>query len=156
MKIDPENLDLRSLPSIPLEDRKMLPVISGIYFAIDSQGTVQYIGRSANLNQRWLQHHRISNLEECDRILIAWLEVTEPALLPEIEKALIDWFKPPLNGYISLSQDRESDGLVRTSVTIPESVMKKFRDYCNKQRRSVSAQLTLLIEKELEDQDNED
>ncbi|NJL52538.1 MAG: CopG family transcriptional regulator [Hydrococcus sp. SU_1_0] len=45
--------------------------------------------------------------------------------------------------------------MVRTSVTIPESVMKKFRDYCNKQRRSLSAQITLLIEKELEEKNYE-
>lgn len=50
----------------------------------------------------------------------------------------------------------KQEKMVRTSVTIPESVMKKFRDYCNKQRRSVSAQLTLLIEKELEEKGNED
>lgn len=50
----------------------------------------------------------------------------------------------------------KQEKMVRTSVTIPESVMKKFRDYCNKQRRSVSAQLTLLIEKELDCQEKED
>jgi hypothetical protein len=50
----------------------------------------------------------------------------------------------------------KQEKLVRTSVTIPESVMKKFRDYCNKERRSVSAQLTLLIEKELESKEKED
>ena len=50
----------------------------------------------------------------------------------------------------------KQEKMVRTSVTIPESVMKKFRDYCNKQRRSVSAQLTLLIEKELEEKKIED
>lgn len=50
----------------------------------------------------------------------------------------------------------KQEKMVRTSVTIPESVMKKFRDYCGKQRRSVSAQITLLIEKELESQEKED
>ena len=50
----------------------------------------------------------------------------------------------------------KQEKMARTSITIPESVMKKFRDYCNKQRRSVSAQLTLLIEKELESQEKED
>jgi hypothetical protein len=28
---------------------------------------------------------------------VAWLEISETNLLPEIEKALINWFKPPLN-----------------------------------------------------------
>ncbi|HEY9768817.1 MAG TPA: hypothetical protein V6C71_10020 [Coleofasciculaceae cyanobacterium] len=50
----------------------------------------------------------------------------------------------------------QQEKLVRTSVTVPESVMKKFRDYCNKQRRSVSAQMTLLIEQQLEREEAED
>ncbi|MEY2833671.1 MAG: CopG-like 1 or ribbon-helix-helix domain, 5 [Cyanobacteriota bacterium] len=50
----------------------------------------------------------------------------------------------------------KQEKMVRTSVTIPESVMKKFRDYCNEQRRSVSAQLTLLIERELEEKKGKD
>jgi metal-responsive CopG/Arc/MetJ family transcriptional regulator len=42
--------------------------------------------------------------------------------------------------------------MVRTSVTIPESLIEEFKEYCKKTRRSVSAQVTLLIEKELEAQ----
>ncbi|MGL5803860.1 MAG: ribbon-helix-helix domain-containing protein [Xenococcaceae cyanobacterium] len=40
--------------------------------------------------------------------------------------------------------------MVRTSVTVPESLIEKFREYCKKNRRSVSAQITLLIERELQ------
>jgi excinuclease UvrABC nuclease subunit len=92
MKLDPKSINVRSLPSVPLEDKKMLPKIPGIYFAIDRQGIVQYIGRSANLNQRWLQHHRQSDLESGDRVSIAWLEINDSSLLDQIEQALIDYF----------------------------------------------------------------
>jgi metal-responsive CopG/Arc/MetJ family transcriptional regulator len=47
--------------------------------------------------------------------------------------------------------DIDKEGkMVRTSVTVPESLIEKFREYCKKNRRSVSAQITLLIEKELQ------
>lgn len=48
-----------------------------------------------------------------------------------------------------MHNDRE-EKMVRTSVTIPESVMEKFKIYCKEKRRSVSAQITLLMEQELE------
>lgn len=48
----PDQVNFSTLPSLPLECRKALPECSGIYFAIDSQGVVQYIGKSSNLRQR--------------------------------------------------------------------------------------------------------
>ena len=92
---NPESLDLSTLPSVLLKNRLMLPKISGIYFAM-SNGTVQYIGRSTNLYQRWAAHHRYSDLHPDSHI--AWIEISNVHLLPEIEKALIAWFKPQLNG----------------------------------------------------------
>ena len=47
-----------------------------------------------------------------------------------------------------MDNDKE-EKMVRTSVTIPETIMEKFRVYCKGKRRSVSAQITLLIEQEL-------
>ena len=70
--INPETLDLTTLPSLPLSDRKLLPVVSCIYFAM-SNGIVQYIGRSKNLQQRWMTHHHIEDLGTDSHI--AWLEI---------------------------------------------------------------------------------
>jgi hypothetical protein len=56
--ITPEQINLSTLPSVSLDCRKDLPECPGIYFAVDSAGTVQYIGRSNNIRQRWSQHHR--------------------------------------------------------------------------------------------------
>ena len=50
-----------------------------------------------------------------------------------------------------MSNDRE-EKMVRTSVTIPESIIEKFKVYCKGKRRSVSAQITLLIEQELKNE----
>jgi len=95
--IDPQTITPTQLPSLPLKSRNKLPKTPGIYFAIDSQGTIQYIGRSVDINQRWKQHHRCDQLEEVGGVQIAWLEVSEQGLLLDIERALIKWFDPPLN-----------------------------------------------------------
>jgi hypothetical protein len=100
--IDPQSLDLTSLPSVCLADRSLLPPTAGIYFAIDSLGTVQYIGKASGkdgLNGRWksLIHHRCRQLQSIGGVKIAYMSIDTPELLPQIEKALIDWFDPPLN-----------------------------------------------------------
>lgn len=86
-----------ALPSLPLHERSQLPATPGIYFALDTFGCVQYIGRSVNLRQRWLAHHRYLELESMDFVSIAWLEVSVPGMLAEIESALVTYFQPPLN-----------------------------------------------------------
>lgn len=48
MLVNPE-----TLPSIPLAQKSKLPVCPGIYFAIDGEEKVLYIGCSKNINQRW-------------------------------------------------------------------------------------------------------
>lgn len=94
--INPSELCLDSLPSIPLESRSELPTVPCIYFAIDSQGLVQYIGRSNNARQRWLSHHCRRPLERMSGVKIAYLQCPKE-LLDEIELCLIDWFRPALN-----------------------------------------------------------
>lgn len=99
--INPKALDIKTLPWLPLEEKAAFPKKSAIYFAIDSQGTVQYIGRSANVRQRWGNHHKYDVLSEIGNIKIAYLFVDAVELLPKIEAALIEWFKPPLNNSLS-------------------------------------------------------
>lgn len=96
--INPETVTPSSLPSVRLSNRKRLPQRPGIYFAIDSQGIVQYIGKSENIYARWKNHHRTGQLEHFDSVKIAYLEFSNLEMLHELERALISWFKPPLNG----------------------------------------------------------
>jgi len=92
MTFNPTAVDLTTLPWLPLEDTSAFPARACIYFAIDSLGTVQYIGRSVNVRQRWAQHHKYEALSGADGVKIAYLFVDAPELLPEIEKALITFF----------------------------------------------------------------
>lgn len=95
--IEPASLDISSLPWLPLSEQNAFPQRPTIYFAIDSTGLIQYIGRSVNPRQRWKSHHQFNNLSKIGQIRIAYLFVDSPDLLPDIERALIQWFKPPLN-----------------------------------------------------------
>jgi len=95
--INPSEVNLSELPWLPLEAKSAFPRQSSIYFAIDSLGTVQYIGRSVDPKIRWAGHHRYIELQEIGSIKISYLFVDSPELLPAIESALIDWFDPPLN-----------------------------------------------------------
>jgi DNA-binding Xre family transcriptional regulator len=95
--INPSEINLSSLPWLPLDTKSAFPKNPAIYFAIDSQGTVQYIGRSLNPKNRWASHHKYEQLQAIGGIKIVYLFVDSGELLPEIELALISWFNPPLN-----------------------------------------------------------
>jgi len=45
----------------------------------------------------------------------------------------------------------DQEKMTRISATIPEQVAEEFKDLCKKQRRSVSAQITLLMERALKE-----
>ncbi len=95
--INPSDIKLDTLPWLPLEEKAAFPKRSAIYFAIDSLGTVQYIGRAVNMYNRWGNHHKYHQLTAIDNIKIAYLLIDTPQLLPEIENALIEYFQPLLN-----------------------------------------------------------
>jgi len=163
--IDPQSLDLTSLPFVCLADRSLLPPVAGIYLAIDSLGVVQYIGKASGkdgLNGRWKStlHHRYHQLEGMGGIKIAYLSVDTLELLPAIEKALIDWFDPPLNIRLKSSakvlNNALAEKMARTSITIPEELLEEFKQYCDEQRRSVSAQIAFMIEEALRGQKSND
>lgn len=95
--INPKDLDLNTLPWLPLTEKVSFPEQPAIYFAIDANDVIQYIGRSKNPRQRWRQHHRYKELNAIAGIKIAYLFIDRLELFSEIEKALIAWFNPCLN-----------------------------------------------------------
>ncbi|MBU7587336.1 MAG: helix-turn-helix domain-containing protein [Nostoc sp. TH1S01] len=111
MAINPATIDPLALPSVSLHERSQLPTTPCIYFAIDSNGVVQYIGRSVNPAQRWASHHKRQALNNQTGIRIAYLEV-EVDLLHWVELALIKWFNPPLNHSIEPNELDSCDGYV--------------------------------------------
>jgi excinuclease UvrABC nuclease subunit len=83
---------------VALTKKDQLPNVAAIYFVLDAAKDVLYIGRSKSLCFRWQSHHHYARFESLPDIRIAWLTVSDMTLLPDIEKALIAHFQPPLNG----------------------------------------------------------
>lgn len=46
------------LPFVPFEERQKLPKQPGIYYVVDSDDVIVYIGKTNNLRTRWAYHHR--------------------------------------------------------------------------------------------------
>ena len=96
----PELIDPFKLPSLKLFQLKELPPCVAIYFAIDEQQRVIYVGKTKDLNERWKNHHRMPNLQEMDKdspVAIAWKPWNTEGL-DEAEKYFISAFQPLLNG----------------------------------------------------------
>ena len=94
------------LQAVELRSKKLLPASSGIYYVVDTELIVWYIGYSININKRWNSdnsHHRyhqlinISNQE--NKILkIYFLEINNKIkYLRKIEKEHIEKYNPILN-----------------------------------------------------------
>lgn len=140
--INPETINPSVLPSVPLDQRSLLPVKPCIYFAIDSQGAVQYIGKSINPKRRWRSHHSQRHLETLGGVKIAYLECPE-GLLTEVEAALINWFCPPLNGgKTSYAAPFQIDVVRQIRVTVPdlEKRIRELRESSGKSAQSLATE----------------
>lgn len=104
--MNPASIDLSALPSLPLKERHKLPKCPAVYFVIEGN-RVFYIGRINNLHQRFLVHHRWNQLKVISgNIRISWLSCSVESALPEMEKALINYFQPYLNGSVVPSKQK--------------------------------------------------
>ncbi len=77
--ITPQLINPLLLPSIPLEQSKNLPSSPGIYFAIDADNNIQYIGLASNLKARWSNHHKKAELTQAGKFRLpqTWQEMQE-------------------------------------------------------------------------------
>lgn len=112
--------NVEALPAIDLVKKEELPEVSCIYFAIDSEGVIQYIGRTINLNTRWKSHHRYQQLSALSGVRIAYLETAED-LLDEVEEALIEHFDPVLNGTRNKADKKQ------ITVRVNEELLKRLK-----------------------------
>ena len=153
--INPKSLDISHLPCLALSEKFKLPSIAGVYLCVDRNNTVQYIGQSRNIYQRWLQHHRANQLSEIGNIKIYYLAVSDVLLLNEIEKALINWYEPCLN-FTRISIETNEDKVIKRSISLPKNLADKIQEYSSKQKRSFSSQIALWAEEKLNEINNYD
>ncbi len=93
-----EDINLHNLPFVFLANKSELPFTAGIYFVVNVDDEVLYIGKAIDIRLRWKQHHRFEQIRtEYPESRIAWLTCTEITLLNSIESELIKAWKPRLN-----------------------------------------------------------
>jgi GIY-YIG catalytic domain len=86
-----------------MSEMHYLPTIAGIYFAIEEDEEVAYIGQSLNIRQRWRTHHvqgdlcDLTSLESARRVRLAWLAVEDAQERDRLERSFIRKFRPRLN-----------------------------------------------------------
>lgn len=155
--INPKALDIKTLPWLPLEEKAAFPKKPAIYFAIDSQETVQYIGRTVNVRQRWGNHHKYDALSEIGNVKIAYLFIDTVELLPKIEAALIEWFNPPLNNSLSsFTNTSEKINFAcepksqRLNAILPDNVYTELLSLAEEEKRTKSQMAAILIEEALQ------
>ncbi|MGB3193254.1 MAG: GIY-YIG nuclease family protein [Limnoraphis sp.] len=94
-------INLSSLPSLSLLNKDKLPHCSAIYFLLDCENRVLYVGKARNLCARWKDHHRFEQLKKLNRksnIKISWLvSKNDQELLDQTERYFIDLYQPLLN-----------------------------------------------------------
>ncbi|MEP0873814.1 GIY-YIG nuclease family protein [Trichocoleus desertorum AS-A10] len=95
------DVHLLELPYLELSQRSILPACPAIYFALDSENRVLYVGRATNLLARWKDHHRFDQLKRLSRsgtIKLAWLDCSStPDLLEQAESYFLKLYHPLLN-----------------------------------------------------------
>lgn len=93
------NFNIGELPYVTLSERQQLPDCAAVYFVIDVNDRILYVGQAKNLLARWKNHHRLYKLEQLNQespVRLAW-QVCNEEDLSEIEKRLITEYQPLLN-----------------------------------------------------------
>lgn len=89
-------LQIAQLPSLAFEHRRDLPPIPALYFALDAQVSILYIGQTGNLRDRWKAHHRAPQMME-GGFRIHWREIADEEARLSAERQSIAFFRPPWN-----------------------------------------------------------
>ncbi|AVH68456.1 GIY-YIG nuclease family protein [Nostoc sp. 'Peltigera membranacea cyanobiont' N6] len=89
-----------NLEKVDLKNKHFLPEYSGIYYVLDENNIVWYIGKAKNLKKRWngKAHHRLYQLSSQNKkkFYIYYNKLSE-INLDEEEKKLIAQYRPHLN-----------------------------------------------------------
>lgn len=132
--------EILQLPSVHFIDRSLLPDQPGIYFVIfeAQEQRLAYIGKAESLRKRWFGHHRepeiwlLRSLEI--PVDIGWMEV-DKVDLSNIEKFLIEVFRPPLNYVHTLEVKRKQTRTINKCKI--QTVSEVLQDYRDRKRQAI-------------------
>ncbi|MDJ0578829.1 GIY-YIG nuclease family protein [Crocosphaera sp.] len=115
-----------ALPKVSLENRENLPQVSGIYYVIDQNHIIWYIGQAKDFQARWKSksHHRLFQLKSQKKTKFEiYYQVLESSKLNEIEQQEISKYHPRLN------QSKVKHKNVRPSETLLRETLIKLSGY---------------------------
>lgn len=141
----PETINIRALPAVALAEKGLLPNVAAIYFVLNADHDVQYIGRASSLCFRWTSHHMLEELRTLPDVRIAYLVMDDPDDLPSLEKECIAHFVPPLN---RLGQYRpKTNGMTykKKLLRIPAEILEALEEESDFEDMSENAKLVQAL-----------
>lgn len=119
MKADEHILQL---PHISLKSRDLLPEQSGIYYILDTQFIIWYIGQAKNLRSRWSgnNHHRLYQLQkQRKKQFTIHYELISELQLDVIERQRIEQYNPQFNSTkVKAQKLRPTETLLRETLVL--------------------------------------
>ena len=88
--------EISTLPSLAFEHRQDLPPIPALYFALNNQREIVYIGETENLRTRFKSHHRARQMG-VGGYRIHWMEMSDADRRASAERQAIAYFRPLWN-----------------------------------------------------------
>ena len=149
------DLEILNLPKVSLETKELLPEYSGIYYVVDENKLVWYVGKAKNIRKRWQgkSHHRIYQLKQLrHKNFNIYYEKVNSSQLVLREKQQIEKYSPHLNNSpVKTKKVRPTETLLRETIA-------KIRDFAfilgvEPPRREVKDQIGIdwLIQEQLLD-----
>lgn len=129
-------------PMLPIESKASLPPCAACYLVI-ANNEVIYVGQTTNLYRRWLSHHRYKELQLLSNVQICWLQVSDPSVLPQMEKSLIDHFEPGMHR-------RHLGETKRLTINISISLHRAFKEKTAGEGVLMAEKVTQLIQQYLQ------
>ncbi|MBD1852996.1 GIY-YIG nuclease family protein [Cyanobacteria bacterium FACHB-502] len=121
-------LQLTKLPNLPLPQREHLPACPAVYFALDSNDRVLYIGKAKNLWSRWQNHHRLEQLTYLHKrapVRLCWLDLSDRIEQLDAEESYyIELYRPLLN------RTKVPVKKVIPAETTLQQTLRKIAPYC--------------------------
>jgi hypothetical protein len=91
-------LRVERLPSEFIVNRQLLPSVCAVYFALDANDEVVYVGETRDLRARWVTAHKVKREQGLWFGRVAYLETYDSGdVRRKIEKAAIRHYGPRLN-----------------------------------------------------------
>lgn len=132
--------------SLPLSQKNQLPNICAVYFILDDNGIVLYVGATQTLKRRLTgSHHRGQAFTDNNATVVQWREVDFRHLANEEARAIKENC-PVLNREMVGYSYKRAAATVDVHVYFPIKVLAELRKCAKINRRSVTAETVVAVE----------